>query len=63
MSQGVLLKCLKGNNSNITQHDNTGNLKMKGGTRGTISTKDADHNASSATDYTGIFQGFGLLKV
>nr|KAF6374033.1 killer cell lectin like receptor F1 [Pipistrellus kuhlii] len=52
VSQGVLLKCPKGNNSNITQHDDIGNLKMKSDTRGTISTKDADHNASSATDYT-----------
>ncbi|XP_008139052.2 killer cell lectin-like receptor subfamily F member 1 [Eptesicus fuscus] len=54
VSQGVLLKCPKGNNSNITQHDDIGNLRMKSDTRGTISTKDADHNASSATDHRGL---------
>ncbi|EPQ10848.1 Killer cell lectin-like receptor subfamily F member 1 [Myotis brandtii] len=50
VSQGVLLKCPKGTNSSITQHDDIGNLNMKSDTRGNISTKDADHCASSATD-------------
>lgn len=57
----MLLKCPEGNNSNITQHDDIGNLEMKSDTRGNISTKDADHCASSATDHGGIFQGFGLF--
>ncbi|XP_008576294.1 PREDICTED: killer cell lectin-like receptor subfamily F member 1 isoform X1 [Galeopterus variegatus] len=34
VSQGVLLKCHKANNSNITQHDEIGNLNMNNGTRG-----------------------------
>ncbi|XP_039730221.1 killer cell lectin-like receptor subfamily F member 1 isoform X1 [Pteropus medius] len=54
VSQGVLLKCQKGNNSNITQHDDIGNLKMNSDTKGNLSNKDADHCISRATDLTGL---------
>nr|XP_019569043.1 PREDICTED: killer cell lectin-like receptor subfamily F member 1 isoform X1 [Rhinolophus sinicus] len=49
VSQGVLLKCHKGNNSNISQHDDIGNLKMNSDARGNISKKDSDHCVSRAT--------------
>ncbi|XP_015984351.1 killer cell lectin-like receptor subfamily F member 1 isoform X2 [Rousettus aegyptiacus] len=53
VSQGVLLKCQKGNNSNIIQHDDIGNLKMNSDTRRNLSNKDGDHCISRATDHTG----------
>uniref|UniRef100_A0A673T7H4 Killer cell lectin like receptor F1 n=1 Tax=Suricata suricatta TaxID=37032 RepID=A0A673T7H4_SURSU len=37
VSQGVLQKCQKGHNLNLTQHDDIGNPKMNNGTRGNIS--------------------------
>ncbi|KAF5912448.1 hypothetical protein HPG69_004118 [Diceros bicornis minor] len=54
VSQGVLLKCQKGNNSNITQHDDIGNLNMNSDTRGNISNKDAGRCVSRAADHTGL---------
>ncbi|KAI5164909.1 killer cell lectin-like receptor subfamily F member 1 isoform X1 [Manis pentadactyla] len=53
VSQGVLLKCQKGNDSNITQHDDIGNLKMSSDTRRNISNKDAGHCVSRATNHAG----------
>lgn len=58
----MLLKCQKGNNSNITQHDDIGNLKMNSDTRRNLSNKDGDHCISRATDHTGISQSFGLYS-
>ncbi|XP_030177519.1 killer cell lectin-like receptor subfamily F member 1 isoform X4 [Lynx canadensis] len=55
VSQGVLQKCQKGNNSNLTQHDDIGNPKMNNGTRGNISNKDTSHCGSQATDHTGFY--------
>ncbi|XP_004438699.1 PREDICTED: killer cell lectin-like receptor subfamily F member 1 isoform X1 [Ceratotherium simum simum] len=54
VSQGVLLKCQKGNNSNITQHDDIGNLNMNSDTRGNIRNKDAGRCVSRAADHTGL---------
>ncbi|XP_047723795.1 killer cell lectin-like receptor subfamily F member 1 [Prionailurus viverrinus] len=54
VSQGVLQKCQKGNNSNLTQHDDIGNPKMNNGTRGNLSNKDTSHCGSQATDHTGL---------
>ncbi|XP_054446925.1 killer cell lectin-like receptor subfamily F member 1 [Pteronotus mesoamericanus] len=53
VSQGVLLKCPKGNNSNNTQ-DDIRNLKMNSDTRGNISNIDVDRCVSSATDHRGL---------
>ncbi|XP_008505220.1 killer cell lectin-like receptor subfamily F member 1 isoform X2 [Equus przewalskii] len=54
VSQGVLLKCQKGNNSNTTQHDDIGNLKRNSDTRGNISNKDTGHCVSRTADHTGL---------
>ncbi|XP_057559148.1 killer cell lectin-like receptor subfamily F member 1 isoform X1 [Hippopotamus amphibius kiboko] len=54
VSQEVLLKCQKGNNSNITQHDDIGHLKVSSDTRGDISKKNAGHCVSKATDHQGM---------
>ncbi|XP_006732196.1 killer cell lectin-like receptor subfamily F member 1 isoform X1 [Leptonychotes weddellii] len=54
VSQGILLKCQEAKNSNITQHDDIGNLKMNSGTRGNISNKDTSHCGSKATDHSGL---------
>ncbi|XP_032127773.1 killer cell lectin-like receptor subfamily F member 1 isoform X2 [Sapajus apella] len=40
VSQGILLKCPKGSHSNITQCEDTGDLKVNNGTRRNISNKD-----------------------
>uniref|UniRef100_F7IFJ5 Killer cell lectin like receptor F1 n=1 Tax=Callithrix jacchus TaxID=9483 RepID=F7IFJ5_CALJA len=40
VSQGILLKCQKGSPSNITQYEDTGDLKVNNGTRRNISNKD-----------------------
>ncbi|KAK2494470.1 hypothetical protein MC885_005261 [Smutsia gigantea] len=53
VSQGVLLKCQKGNDSNITRHDDIGNLKINSDTRRNISNKDAGHRVSKATNHAG----------
>ncbi|KAL2776865.1 killer cell lectin-like receptor subfamily F member 1 isoform 1 [Daubentonia madagascariensis] len=52
VSQGFLLKCQKGDNSDITQYDDIGNLKVNNGTRGNISNKDTGHCISRAEDQT-----------
>ncbi|KAF6119333.1 killer cell lectin like receptor F1 [Phyllostomus discolor] len=52
VSQGVLLNCQKGNNSNNTQED-VGKLKMNNDTRGNISHADMGHCVSSAADRRG----------
>nr|XP_012595439.1 killer cell lectin-like receptor subfamily F member 1 isoform X1 [Microcebus murinus] len=52
VSQGVLLKCPRGNNSDIIQYDDVGNLKVNNGTRGDISNKDTGHCVSRAADQT-----------
>ncbi|KAM5254742.1 killer cell lectin-like receptor subfamily F member 1 isoform 1-T1 [Hipposideros larvatus] len=49
VSQGVLLKCQKGHNSNVSQHGDMGNRKMNSEARGNISKKDVDHCVSRAT--------------
>ncbi|XP_004779774.1 killer cell lectin-like receptor subfamily F member 1 [Mustela lutreola] len=49
VSQGILLKCQEAKNSNITQHDDIGNLIMNSGTRGNISNKDRSYCGSKAT--------------
>ncbi|XP_068417535.1 killer cell lectin-like receptor subfamily F member 1 isoform X1 [Eschrichtius robustus] len=54
VSQEVLLKCQKGNNSNITQQDDIEYLKVNSNTRGNISKKDAGHCVSRATDHQGM---------
>uniref|UniRef100_A0A8C0P336 Killer cell lectin like receptor F1 n=2 Tax=Canis lupus familiaris TaxID=9615 RepID=A0A8C0P336_CANLF len=51
VSQGVLLKCQEGKNSNITQHDDIGNLETNSGTRGNINNKDTSLCGSKATDH------------
>uniref|UniRef100_A0A8C3WAY0 Killer cell lectin like receptor F1 n=1 Tax=Catagonus wagneri TaxID=51154 RepID=A0A8C3WAY0_9CETA len=51
VSQEVLLKCQKGNNLNITQHDDIGNLKVNGDTRAKINNKDASHCVSETADH------------
>eukprot|EP00069_Balaena_mysticetus_P007454 bmy_05524T0 len=60
VSQEVLLKCQKGNNSNITQQDDFEYLKVNSNTRGNISKKDAGHCVSRATDHQAMepFQRF-----
>ncbi|XP_031299987.2 killer cell lectin-like receptor subfamily F member 1 isoform X1 [Camelus dromedarius] len=50
VSQEVLLRCQKGNNSNFTQHDDIRNLKAKSDARGNISNKDAGRCVSGATN-------------
>uniref|UniRef100_A0A8C7B3L7 Killer cell lectin like receptor F1 n=1 Tax=Neovison vison TaxID=452646 RepID=A0A8C7B3L7_NEOVI len=52
VSQGILLKCQEAKSSNITQHDDIGNLIMNSGTRGNISNKDRSYCGSKATGYT-----------
>uniref|UniRef100_A0A8C3WIN7 Killer cell lectin like receptor F1 n=1 Tax=Catagonus wagneri TaxID=51154 RepID=A0A8C3WIN7_9CETA len=54
VSQEVLLKCQKGNNLNITQHDDIGNLKVNGDTRAKINNKDASHCVSETADHKGM---------
>ncbi|XP_027632363.1 killer cell lectin-like receptor subfamily F member 1 isoform X1 [Tupaia chinensis] len=52
VSQGVLLKCQKRNNSNVTQHDDIGNLKVNNGTRRNIN-NDISHCISKSADQGG----------
>nr|KAF6452672.1 killer cell lectin like receptor F1 [Molossus molossus] len=61
VSQGVLLKCQKENDSNITHHDDIGNLEMNSDPRGNMSDKDMDHCASSVTDHGAHYSLFRLL--
>uniref|UniRef100_A0A2K6ENC3 Uncharacterized protein n=1 Tax=Propithecus coquereli TaxID=379532 RepID=A0A2K6ENC3_PROCO len=54
-SQEVLLKCPRGNNSDIIQCDDVGNLKVNNGTRGNIGNKDTGRCISRAADQTGFY--------
>ncbi|XP_037702942.1 killer cell lectin-like receptor subfamily F member 1 isoform X2 [Choloepus didactylus] len=51
VSQGVLLKCQKGN---AIQHDEFGDLKVKSETRGNLSNEDADNCVLRATGHRGL---------
>ncbi|XP_024435452.1 killer cell lectin-like receptor subfamily F member 1 isoform X2 [Desmodus rotundus] len=53
VSQGVLLNCQRGTNSNNTQ-DGVGKLTMNNDTRGNISNADMGHCVPSAADHTGL---------
>ncbi|XP_069347050.1 killer cell lectin-like receptor subfamily F member 2 isoform X1 [Eulemur rufifrons] len=51
VSQGVLLKCPRENNSDI-EYDDAGNLKVNNGTRGNTGNKDTGHCISRAAEQT-----------